>query len=728
MYFDITNDVCASTNATVTLEISYLDEGTNPLVITYTNGVEDIYDLATREDATYQIAKTGSGSKKTVTVTLENINANNIGKFRSDFNITCADGAYISGINASSVAPGRELYTDGMIYAMATTAGTEKHSGMYVLGSNPDESYNARLWSVSDTQGWQSDGITQTTVDSANSSGYKYVTLSSDGAWTYKNISDKTGNTKPAFYAPKNYRQGGGSYYKISGAIYLKLTSDSPITASDNNVTFAITHLDGAGMKVAYTSTNADKGRSDFTITGGSTNKWKTTYVTVNDAKLSATNSGTGLATGYEDIKIESKGDEMSIASVYIYKTGSAAQSDVYIQNMYYEGRDAVKVGKSVTASADNNVTGNGLVATEKANSSYDNTLVSVDDKTAYEAAGFTSSDATSAKNAGCSYMSVSGVDGSWKYQEFTDKNGVTKNAFYSPKNWRKKDGAVNTNVYFRLTDDTIVGDDSDLVIAIEYLDKGSIMELNYVAWAGHTRTYIPITFTNTWKTAYISIDDARFSSSNSGTALASGVEDIKITTNETPIASITVMKKYDGDKDGEYEVIGSAVQNSFVTTGDVVVPGAVVTNKSNIDLKANLYKVIYNSDKTVKSIEKSSAVSVNAGGSADVKVSQTELLEGETMDLFVWDGTLTPVEKYMDPIDVVITPVDGSVKLSWNSALFAGYFINVYSRGELVGRTNGTYCILDNLKKGDNTIVVDVADAYGRVVFRSRAIVANVK
>jgi len=729
LYFDISSDVCMSTNADVTLEISYLDKGTNPLIITYTNGVDEIGDLVAREDAAYNITKSNTNTLKTATVTLENVNLNNAGKFRSDFYISCSDGTYISGINATSANPGSEYYTNGRIFTTASGIGEDQNSGIRVLSGGLGSAYNSKLWSVDDTEGWQSHGITQQTVDSAKAAGYKWVTLSTDGAWAYKNVTDKAGITKTVYYAPKNYRQTGGSYNKISGAFYLGVTEDSPINENDNNVTFAITYLDKTNIKVAYSAIGTDTGRDTFTITGTDTGEWKTHYQTVTNAKLSTTNTDTGLAGGKEDIKIESNGDEMFIASVNISKAQPAPDYDLYVQNMYYESKNnVVKAGQKITASANNNVTDGGIVASGLDNSTYDNTLISVNDTAAWQAAGYTQENINAAIEANCDYVG-SGVDGCWKYQDFTDKNGVTKTTFYAPNNWRNRtSGTVNSNVYFHVTNDVITKEDNDVVLAIEYLDVGGIMKIDYVANAGHNSVYVPVTHTNEWKTAYISLDDAAFSSTNQNTAFGSGVQDIKVVANQTPIASVSVMKKYDGTPGTEYEVLDGMVYNSTINKGDIATPNAVVTNTTGAPITTNLYTVVYDQDKNIKSIKKGKAVTVAAGATEGLSTPEVTLFEGETIESFVWDVTLTPVEKSVDPLNIVITPAPGSVKLSWNNNLFPGHFINIYSRGKLVGRTNGTYCILDNLNQGNNTLVADVLDNYGRVVFRSKPIIVNVK
>ena len=724
LYFDISSDVVNSTNATVTLEISYLDKGSNPLVIKYTNGVDEIGDLAVREDATYNITKSNTSALKTATVTLENANLNNAGKFRSDFYISSTDGAYISGINAVSATPGSAVYNN-TISSYPVEFGAEHSDGLEIRGTS--SAYNAILWHVNNKEGWTSDGISQDAVDKAKNNGCNYVAKNKDGAWSYRKVSDKDGVEKTVYFTSKNNRADKG--WIVSGSLYFNVKGDV-ITEADNNVTFDITYLDFAkdtSIKVEYTA--SDAASASFTIPGTGTGKWKTASVTVNNAKMSSTNSGTPFALNTEDIKVSYNGD-MYIASVSVSKQQPAPDYNLYLQNMYYNSKDVVvKPGERVTASADNNVTSAGMVATGlENNANYDSTLYHVDDTAAWTAAGFSQSDITTAKNAGCNYVTLN-KDGAWMYKEFTDKQGVTKNTFYAPNNWRKSNGTAElSNIYFRLTNDTIAHSDAGIVIAIEYLDNGGTLDVTYVSRTGLNTVKVVGTHTGKWKTSYIAIDDAAISANNSDTALALGSEDIKIATDQVPVASVTVMKQYGGAVGESYEVLGGNICKPSIKAGDIATPNAVVTNKSGSNVKANLYTIVYNADKTMKSIQKGNVVTVNAGATAELSTPEVTLLSGETIESFVWDSTLTPVEKSADPLGIVITPADNSVKLTWNNGLYAGHFINIYSRGKLVGRTNGSYCILDNLNKGNNTLIVDVVDTYGKVVLRSKSIIANVK
>lgn len=727
VYVDIMNKVCASTNATVTLEISYLDEGTNPLVVTYTTGVEDVYDISTRENATYEIEKTGTGTQKTTTITLENINANTIGKFRSDINISSDDGAYISNVNAYCEPVGRELYTNAQIYSYASGIGAEQSSGLKILYGETGSDYNSTLWHVDDVEGWSNQGVTQELVDEAIAAGYSYVTEYSDGAWMYKEVTDKSDFQRAAYFTTNNFRKHNSSK-KVGGAFYLYLTDDT-ITENDNRVTFNITYLDRKDIKVCYTA-NTESGLADFTIPGTDSGLWKTALITVDNAKLSSTNTNTKLATKKEDIKIESRGGDMYVSSISITKEQQMVESDLYTQGIYYNGyENIVKVSDKISVSADNNALDCGIVCTEKANySSYNSPLYHVDDKEGWQAAGITQEHVDAAIESDISYVTKD-VDGAWMYQEFTDADGVTKMTFYAPRNYRhnSSNAKINSNLYFRLTDETFTTDDNHVVVAIEYLDIGKNMTFTYTGDEGLSSVVIAPKNTGKWETAYVTISDSDMSSTNSGTRLANHKEDIKITVSETPIASISVMKKYDGSDD-EYEILGDTAQKLTMNAGDVASPVAVVTNKSEKDADVSVYNLVYDSDMNIKSIELSDVVTIPAGSTDEISTPERAMLIGETQKLLVWNSNLMPLSQLEDPLGLMITQVPGSVKVWWNNQTYPGYFINIYRGNEIVGRTNGDYCILDNLKKGTNTITVDLADSYGRVLLRSKPIDVIVK
>ena len=72
----------------MTLRITYMDNGRQPLGVHYTSSVKSEAELAKREDASVDILRTGTGAWKTAEVTLKDMNLANAGKFKSDLYIT----------------------------------------------------------------------------------------------------------------------------------------------------------------------------------------------------------------------------------------------------------------------------------------------------------------------------------------------------------------------------------------------------------------------------------------------------------------------------------------------------------------------------------------------------------------------------------------------------------------------------------------------------------------
>ena len=721
MYIDILNEVCASSNTDVTIELTYRDTGTNNINVTYTSGIDNIYDLATREDKTYTISRTGSGKDVTKVFTLGNINANNAGKFASDFYISSSSELLIKDIKITAENPGSELYTNTSVFSRAVANDSEQHSGMRVFYNDN----GSKLYHVDDTEGWQKAGVSQQTVDAAVAAGINYVSVRYDSGWMFNEYTDKSGFKRPAFYAPVNYRQEGSPQI-VEGNVYFYV-ADNTITESDNKVTFNITYLDKSDFYVYYTST-ADGGISYFKITGENSGYWRNATVTVTDAKMSCTNTATKLASGKEDIKIASKGSEMYISSVSVSKESSDTTSGVVTSGIYYNGYESIaKISERISVDASNNVADGGLITTETANhAEYNSKLYHVDDANGWKAEGILQETVDAAIANGCEYVTLKS-DGAWLYKDFTDADGVTKTAFYAPANYRNTanlSSAINSNIYLRLTDDTITSEDNDIIFAIEYLDTGSGLGVDYVSQSGISSFAISPKATGKWETAYISVSDAKLSSTNNDTKLASWEEDIKMRTSETPVASVTIMKKYDGVTEGDYEILGGENQSLTMVPGDVASAVAVVDNQTNAKAEAVAFSVVYNSDSTIKSIETTSMQSIKAGETAELVLPETTLLVGETQKIFVWNGNLKPVNKKADPISIMFSnQSDGSVRVWWNNQDFPGYFINIYSDGKLVGRTLGDYYILDNLKKGANKLFVDVTDNYGRVIIRSKPV-----
>ena len=111
LYFDINENVVDGVNESVTLSFDYYDNSTNDLVLTYTAGArseeEDPYgnDLASTENASITIARTGTNKWVHKEIEIESGNFENINPYRTDFKVGGGD-VYLANIEVSNVADG----------------------------------------------------------------------------------------------------------------------------------------------------------------------------------------------------------------------------------------------------------------------------------------------------------------------------------------------------------------------------------------------------------------------------------------------------------------------------------------------------------------------------------------------------------------------------------------------------------------------------------------------
>ena len=722
VYIDIPNEVVKSTNANVSIQVTYLDKGKNPLNVVYTSPVNAVGDLANREDKTYAITKGNTNAVKTATFNL-NLNANDACKFRTDFYLTSADGAYISSVKVSSADPAASGYEQHSIYDN-TNSGVNQ--GLVAACKSSIDDYDNTLYHIDEVEKWQEAGITQATVDAAKAAGMSYVTLQFDGAWTTKKVADKIGNTRTAIYAPKNYRQNG-SYKNISGNVYYRAT-DKTITENDNNVTIEVDYLDGAGFNIIYPSTNSSTNNlTTVNVPGGNTNLWKKATINVTDAKISSTNRGTKLATGYEDIKIESRGNEMYISSVKIGKNPSTANAGIVIDDITYKNRAIAgsKTERIYTYPEDGGDVVNGLQASSKDNVGYNSVLYHIDDKSGWQAAGITQAAVDAAIEAGCKYVTPN-VDGAWMLDTMTDSLGVTKDVFFAPRNYRPTaSGNVNSNVYFRVMDETIKETDNNLIFSIEYLDTKTIAQITYTSTNGLSTVNLPATGTFTWKTYTFAVNDAMLSSTNRNTKLATGYEDIKANGRSADfyIANITIMKPATTSSDAE--VFGDVVYSKDIKKDALADTEITVSSTMSTATTVVAYTAVFNSDGTLKQVEKSPYTNVFAGSKAKVTVPDVLVSEGETYRSFIWESNLSPIAQKVDKLKATATrATDGTVTISWDNTHWSGNFFHIYCDGELIGRTRTSSYKIWKAPKGEHQYIIDVVEPYGKTVYRQRGIV----
>ena len=183
-------------------------------------------------------------------------------------------------------------YADKGIYAVASSAG-DTESGLRVLSGKIDTEYDYTLYLPDDTDGWSAAGITEETVAAAQANNCKYVSQAKDGAWNYSTAADKTGLTKDVWYTTRNYRNTG-SYRVIGGNIYFGL-NNAIITPTDKNLTFFIEYFDEGTADMVLRYCTGGKTNNPIVISRTNSMEWKTAVISVTDAALSSTNSGTSL-------------------------------------------------------------------------------------------------------------------------------------------------------------------------------------------------------------------------------------------------------------------------------------------------------------------------------------------------------------------------------------------------------------------------------------------------
>lgn len=174
---------------------------------------------------------------------------------------------------------------------------------------------NTLLIDVDDTETLTAAGVADDVVATAKELGYQYVSAAADGPWDYRTVTDANGVAKDAWFTTKAYR-GVGSWKTLSGFIYFKVTNTA-ISATDTDLTFIVEYYDEGTTAINVKLWNNVVGY----ISRTGTNTWKTAVVNVSGASISSANSGTGMADGTCDFRIEGNGFDTYISKVKVLKT-----------------------------------------------------------------------------------------------------------------------------------------------------------------------------------------------------------------------------------------------------------------------------------------------------------------------------------------------------------------------------------------------------------------------
>lgn len=103
-FFDINAEVIDTDNGAVKLTFDYYDNGTRPLVLIYTKGVEEINDAWKIYNRETEIKRENTRKWKTAEIVIDCGNFENIGKFETDFKISSTEeSAYIANIKVEAI-------------------------------------------------------------------------------------------------------------------------------------------------------------------------------------------------------------------------------------------------------------------------------------------------------------------------------------------------------------------------------------------------------------------------------------------------------------------------------------------------------------------------------------------------------------------------------------------------------------------------------------------------
>lgn len=93
IFVDVNDDYIDNGNCAVKLTFDYYDNGTYPINIIYTKGLEEYNDFIKSYNKKVLVMRKGTGQWKTAEVTLDCVNLETAGKFKSDFKFSSAQGS-----------------------------------------------------------------------------------------------------------------------------------------------------------------------------------------------------------------------------------------------------------------------------------------------------------------------------------------------------------------------------------------------------------------------------------------------------------------------------------------------------------------------------------------------------------------------------------------------------------------------------------------------------------
>ena len=753
LFADIKDHYIKNTNQRLTLTLSYIDEGTEPLSIIYSSGVNSNRDLHKFEDNEILIEKTDSGEEKTVEIDLGYVNVNNIGNFRSDLRISSrSEAVYVTDIKPKIASDAlTEVHKRGSFVISGMEGDITK--GIYALSQNLVSSYRNHMLSVDDTAGCTAAGISDEAVTSARSKGIKYITPASDGGWMYRTATAADGITKQTWFTSKNYRTDTGA--SAIGTVYYRI-SDDYVTSEDSSLKFFIEYLDKgtANLSFKYYSTSGIK---NVNIARTDTNQWKTAELDVSDAMISANNSGTALATGQEDFIIAGNGTDTYISKVSVIK-----QKDYeYIDTADYI--PPANTGDKPTVYIVSDAFGEDVPCSQFPRAGW-----------GMEIDRYFSSDVSFVNMSARGMSTQSFLDGAYRdniskeakqgdYLFLQLGSDEESTAVYANNLKAVADyaGEQGLNLVFLTPahervfspDGTVADDGGDAyrsamisaaaAIGVPVLDvgraHGELIEKlgtegsKQIFMYTDSASYPDCTYENT-------VDDTVINQQGA-IELSKLIAGMIKEYSDSGLKSLAVLSEYVcGDTslmeapvyqpvsaktditDVMYKIDGSP--SSYIRPGRVGVK-LKATNRESESTDAVLYTVVYNANGSVTDIAQSPRVSIEPGQSVSLETDGVTLPDGDEYKLkkFVWTSSLRPYsQRDTDLLGLVAHGYNGRAVITWQkfSGFPAGTTYQIYRDGVLVGETDSNSFIDENVPRGEHSWQVNAVNSIGIFLYQS--------
>lgn len=753
VFADIHDSYIKSTNKHLMLTVSYVDAGNQPLSIVYSSGVNSKRDLYKFEDNEILIDKQNTGLNKTVRIDLGYVNANNIGSFRSDLKLSSgSEPVYITDIQVHPCSSEYSRVYERGSYAISGKS-MDITKGIYALCPGRVATYTNSMFSVDDSAGCLTAGITSGDIDAAKKAGAKYITKASDGGMMYKTVTDASGITKQTWFTASNYRTD--KKVTVGGAVYFSI-SDSYIKADDDNLILFIEYLDSGtdNMTFRYFS---DSGIKNLSMPRTGTGKWKTAVIDISDAEFSADNKGTALATGCEDFLIAANGTDTHISRIAVIR-----QEDYeYINTAEYIPSDSASQNPTVFLVSDgyaeqaplSEYPREGWAMETKRYFSPDISFVNMSEKGMTTASFFEggTKDAITEQAVKGDYIFLQlGSDEDSVEDYKTNLKGIIDYASEAELNL-----VFLTHARSRVfSENGTVGDDggdiyrsamSDVASkhGIPLLDVSSaqaeLMNSLGAEASKHMYMYADREFYPDCSYENLSDDTAlcrqgaielcklvaRLIKQYEGTGLKTLSKLAGYVMGDTSPMPLPVCQTVKPSTDiTEVTYIIDGLQSAKPRSGNVQVK-LKVTNRLQKKTDAQLFAAVYSKDGQLTGVSSSDKVSLDVGESAVLRADEVTLPpeEGYELKKFVWTSSLRPyTDRESDWLGLDVRGYSGRAVLTWEkfSGFPAGSYFRIFRDGLMVGETDSHAFIDENIPAGEHNWQVNAYNSMGIFLYQS--------